>query len=226
MARSKHKLKAVQLDIPVSLEAIASLEIGTVAYLNGVIYTGREGVYKRMLDDAIPPPTDLKTLSNVNFHCSPAASVNEDGSYNIGGVTATASFRFAKWLPDWFAQTHCRIIIGKGGMSAKDYREIFVPAGAIYLTTVGYGTGALLGRGIERVENVYWVKELGIAQAMWVLRVQNFGPLLVESDLQGNSLFETNNAAINSNIERLYEGLKKPALSRYGETRDKTEELI
>ena len=36
MARSKHKLKTVKLDIPVTLEAIASLEIGTVAYLNGV----------------------------------------------------------------------------------------------------------------------------------------------------------------------------------------------
>ena len=226
MARNKRKLKTVQLDIPVSLEAVTALEIGTVAYLNGVIYTGREGVYKRMLDDGIPPPTDLKVLSNVNFHCSPAASVDENGSYNIGGVTATASFRFAKWLPDWFAQTHCRIIIGKGGMSAKDYREIFLPAGAIYLTTVGYGTGALLGRGIERVDNVYWVKELGIAQAMWVLRVRNFGPLLVESDLRGNSLFESNNARINVNIERLYDGLKKPALGRYGETRDKTEELI
>ena len=98
MARSKHQLKTVKLDIPVTREAIASLEIGTVAYLNGVIYTGREGVYKRMLDDGIPPPTDLKTLSNVNFHCSPAASVDENGSYNIGGVTCRGSSGFKHQL--------------------------------------------------------------------------------------------------------------------------------
>jgi L(+)-tartrate dehydratase beta subunit len=61
---------------------------------------------------------------------------------------------------------------------------------------------------------------------MWVLRVENFGPLLVESDLAGNSLFERNNAEINARVAGLYEGLRPPALSRYGETGDKTEELI
>ena len=59
------------------------------------------------------------------------------------------------------------------------------PAGAVYLTTVGYGTGALLGRGITGVRNVYWLDELGIAQAMWLFEVQNFGPFIVDSDLEG-----------------------------------------
>ena len=59
-----------------------------------------------------------------------------------------------------------------------------------------------------------------------MLEVENFGPLLCESDLEGNSLFETNNKTINENIERAYAGLKPPALSRYGETNDKTRELI
>ena len=96
----------------------------------------------------------------------------------------------------------------------------------MYLTTVGYGTGALLGRGIKAVQSVYWLEELGIAQAMWVLRLENFGPLLVESDLQGNSLFEQANAHINRNIEQLYAGLKAPALGRFGETVDKKDELV
>jgi L(+)-tartrate dehydratase beta subunit len=61
---------------------------------------------------------------------------------------------------------------------------------------------------------------------MWVLRVENFGPLLVESDLQGRSLFEENNAEVNDKIAKLYDGLKAPSLSRYGETDDKTKELI
>jgi L(+)-tartrate dehydratase beta subunit len=141
-------------------------------------------------------------------------------------VTATASFRFAKSLPEWFRRTGCKVIICKGGMSGAHYRDIFLPAGAVYLTTVGYGTGALLGRGIKGVEAVNWLDELGIAQAMWILRVENFGPLLVESDIHGNSLFERNNAEVNARVESLYEGLRPPALSRYGETRDKTDELI
>ena len=141
-------------------------------------------------------------------------------------MTATASFRFAKWMERWFEISGAKVIIGKGGMSEADYKALFVPAGAIYLTTVGYGTGALLGRGIKRVRDVHWLDELGIAQALWVLEVENFGPLLVESDLDGNSLFERNNAAVNAGFDKLYEGLRKPSLSRFGETDDRGEELI
>ena len=220
------RLETVRLSTPLTGEQLSALQIGTVVYLDGVVVTGREGVYKRVIDQGVALPQGLNELSNVNFHCSPAAAVNEDGSYRVGGVTATASFRFSRWLPEWFARTGCRAIIGKGGMSSADYRQCFVPAGAVYLTTVGYGTGALLGRGIKRVIDVHWLKELGIAQAIWVLEVENFGPLLVESDIHGESLFESNNAAINQGIERLYAGLKKPALARFGETGDKTDELI
>lgn len=226
MGERADKLKQVRLQTPVGNEDIAALEIGSVVFLDGVIYTARERVYEKILNDGETPPVDFRNLSNVNFHCAPAAARNDDGSYNVGAVTATASFRFAKYLKRWFAETGARVIIGKGGMSQKHYDELFVPAGAVYLTTVGYGTGALLGRGIKHVRAVNWLDELGIAQAMWILELANFGPLLVESDIHGNSLFERNNAEINERVESLYEGLKPPALRRFGETRDKTEELI
>jgi L(+)-tartrate dehydratase beta subunit len=218
---TKHRIKA-----PVSDADLTKLRPGDVVYLDGVIYTGREGVYRKVVAEGAEPPVDLRKVSNVNFHCSPAASVEEDGSFRIGAVTATASFRFSRSLPVWFEKTGCKVVIGKGGMSPEDYRNTFVPAGAVYLTTVGYGTGALLGRGIKEVQAAHWLDELGIAQAMWVLRVENFGPLIVESDLEGNSLFEQQNARINQRIAMLYEGLKEPALRRHGETDDKTEELI
>jgi L(+)-tartrate dehydratase beta subunit len=219
-------LRQVRLRVPVTTADLEGLKPGDVVFLDGVVYTGREGLYRRMLDEGVPPPVDIARLSNVNFHCSPAADVRDDGSYNVGAVTATASFRFARWLTRFFEQTSCRIIIGKGGMSEEDYRTHFVPNGAIYLTTVGYGTGALLGRGIRRVIDVHWLAELGIAQAMWVLEVENFGPFLVESDLAGNSLFESQNRQINAGIERLYEGLRSPALGRYGETTSREDEVI
>jgi L(+)-tartrate dehydratase beta subunit len=219
-------LRQVRLRVPVTTADLEGLKPGDVVFLDGIVYTGREGLYRRMLDEGIPPPVDIASLSNVNFHCSPAADVRDDGSYNVGAVTATASFRFARWLTRFFELTSCRIIIGKGGMSEEDYRTYFVPNGAVYLTTVGYGTGALLGRGIRRVLDVHWLAELGIAQAMWVLEVENFGPFLVESDLEGNSLFESQNRQINAGIERLYEGLRAPALKRYGETTSREDEVI
>jgi len=226
VAERRGKLEEVRLKTPVTPEAIAGLELGQVVFLDGVVYTAREGVYRRILDDGVAPPVDLAALTNVNFHCSPAAAVDADGSTNVGAVTATASFRFSKWMERWFEASGARVILGKGGMSEADYRETFVPRGAVYLTTVGYGTGALLGRGIKRVRDVFWLQELGIAQALWVFEVENFGPLLVESDVQGNSLFEQNNRAMAARIDALYEDLKPPALSRYGETDDRKDELI
>ena len=44
----------------------------------------------------------------------------------------------------------------------------------VTLTTVGYGTGALLGRGEKNVKDLHWNDDLGLGQAMWVLEVINF----------------------------------------------------
>ena len=226
MDKRHGELARVGLTIPASHEDLAKLRPGNVVYLDGVVYTAREGVYRKVLDEGAPLPESLARASNANFHCSPAAAREPDGTFNVGGVTATASFRFSKWMPRWFEASGAKVVIGKGGMSGADYRDHFVPAGALYLTTVGYGTGALLGRGIRRVRDVHWLDELGIAQAMWVFEVAGFGPFLVESDLEGNSLFEEQGRLVNENLERVYAGLRPPALRRYGETDDREEELI
>lgn len=219
-------LKKISLNVPVTTEDLKDVEIGDVVYLNGVVYTAREGVYKRILEDGESLPEGMAQVSNANFHCSPAAARDEDGSYRIGAMTGTASFRFSKWLDRWFDVSGTKIIIGKGGMTSEDYKKYFVPHGAIYLTTVGYGTGALLGRGIKGIKDVHWYDELGIAQAMWMVEVENFGPFIADSDLQGNSLFERETAKVNAGLGKLYEGSKPPALQRFGETNDREDEVI
>ena len=220
------EMKVFHLNLPATTEDIAKLELGAAVYLNGIVYTARESIYKKVLDEGHELPVDIKSLSNVNFHCSPAAAPDGKGGYNVGAVTATASFRFSKWIPRWLEKSGCRILIGKGGMPAEDYKKVLAPGGAIYLTTVGYGTGALLGRGIKHVREVHWLDELGIAQAMWLFEVKDFGPFIVESDLQGNSLFAQHGEVINAGIEALYAGLKPPALHRYGETDDRKNEVM
>lgn len=218
--------REIRLSTTPTPEAIAELRLGDIVYLDGMIYTAREGVYKRALEDQANIPMELPRDSAANFHCSPAAAIKEDGSFDLGAVTATASFRFAKWLPEWMAKTGAKLIVGKGGMTSADYKSYFVPNGAIYLSTVGYGTGALLGRGVENVEAVHWNEELGIAQAMWVLKCNKMGPFIVASDLQGNCLFERENAKIAANLERVYEGTRPATLKRYGETDDRSDEVI
>lgn len=226
MAANKPTLKTIRLKTPVDPADLAQLEIGNVVYLDGTIFTGREGVFKRAVQEGHGLPAPPEVIGNVNFHCSPAAAKRDDGCYEIGAVTATASFRFANWMDQWFEMSKSKVIIGKGGMAPDVYKKSFVPNGAVYLTTVGYGTGALLGRGVKVVKDVYWMDELGIAQAMWLFEVENFGPFLVESDLAGNSLFERENAKVAAGLDKVFEGLKPAIMSRYGETDDRKEELI
>jgi L(+)-tartrate dehydratase beta subunit len=220
------KPKQIRLSTKPTREALAALKIGDVVYLDGLLYTAREGVYMRVVEGREPLPLKLPEESAANFHCSPAATVAPDGTITMGAVTATASFRFAKWIGDWLKISGAKLIIGKGGMTSHDYKEHFVPNGAIYLTTVGYGTGALLGRGIKRARDIYWRKELGLAQAMWLIEAENMGPFIVESDLEGNSLFERENAKVSANLDRVYAGTKPAVLKRFGETDDRSDELI
>ena len=218
--------REVRLSTTPTPEAVADLRLGDVVYLDGLMYTAREGVYMRALEERANLPIDLPAQSAANFHCSPAARIDPDGTPQLGAVTATASFRFGKWLPEWMEKTGARLIVGKGGMSSKDYRGYFVPNGAVYLSTVGYGTGALLGRGVERVEAVHWRDELGLAQAMWVIRCRRMGPFIAASDMNGDCLFERENARIAENVERIYEGTKPAVMKRYGESDDRTDEVI
>lgn len=220
------KPREVRLSTTPTKEALADLKLGDIVYLDGLMYTAREGVYMRALEEKANIPMELPSRSAANFHCSPAARINPDGTFEMGAVTATASFRFAKWLPEWLAKSGAKLVIGKGGMTSKDYKEYFVPNGAIYLSTVGYGTGALLGRGVESVEAVHWNEELGLAQAMWVIKCNKMGPFIVASDNEGNCLFERENERISKNLHKVYEGTKPAILKRFGETDDKSEELI
>ena len=219
-------LREVDLSTTPTDAAIANLRLGDIVYLTGLMYTAREGVYKRALEGQANIPMELPSQSAANFHCSPAARINADGTFDMGAVTATASFRFAKWLPEWMNKTGAKLIVGKGGMTSKDYKEYFVTNGAVYLSTIGYGTGALLGRGVKKVEAVHWNEELGLAQAMWVLKCDRMGPFIVASDINGDCLFERENAKIAENVARVYEGTRPATLKRYGESDDRTDEVF
>ncbi len=204
-------MRDVHLTTPVSDAAIADLELGDVVYLSGVLYTAREGVYRK---------------TNVNFHCSPAAAIRPDGGYAVEAVTATASFRFGKSMSRWFERSGAKVIVGKAGLTELAYREWFVPHGAVYLTTVGYGMGAAYGQGIRRVREVHWLAELGIAQAMWVLEVERLGPFLVEGDRAGRSLFALANREIDLRLHEVYTGLPGYSMGRFGEATSRTDEVV
>src|SRR5262249_49387977 len=117
----------------------------------------------------------------------------------------------------WFERSGANVIVGKAGLTEAAYREWFVPHGAVYLTTVGYGLGAAYGKCIKRVVDVHWLRELGIAQAMWVLEVGRLGPLLVEGGREGPSLFALANREIDARLREVYRSLPGYSMSRFGE---------
>ena len=66
------RMDEVRLRTPVGDADLAALKLGDVVYLDGILYTAREGVYRRVVDEGVDLPAGVRALSNVNFHCSPA----------------------------------------------------------------------------------------------------------------------------------------------------------
>lgn len=219
-------IREFNLTVPLDADQTAELQPGDAVYLTGLIFTGREKVYTQIFDKDIQPEINIADSCNVNFHCSPAVTETAPGEYRIPSVTATASFRFAKYMERTIRNLGVRAVIGKAGMSPEIYQQAFRPYGAIYLTTVGYGLGAIYGRGITRVKDVFWKEELGLAQAMWILEVKKFGPFLVDYAGGDHCLFELENKKINPILSECYKGLEPPILKRLGEIDTPQQEML
>lgn len=214
------------LTSPLREEDIRDLRAGDLVYLSGLVHTARDGVYRHMLVDGHKPPIDLGKECNVSFQSSPAGVQVAPGQYHIASFQATAGFRYAQYMPKLLEEHGIKAVVGKAGMSEKVYKDVFRRNGAVYLSTVGYGLGAIYGRGVKRVHAVYWDDVLGIAEALWIIELKDLGPLLVEGDVQGNSYFSSVNEDINRNLGELYRGLKEPIFRRLGESASPQQEMF
>lgn len=220
-------MKTVRLKIPLSEAAVRELRVGDVVFLDGRIHTGRAQVYQHVLDRGHAPPIDLAGESNVQMHAAPAGVEEAPGRYRISSIQATASFRYGRWVPDYVRRFGIRAVIGKGGMHGAIYRDVFRDTGTVFLTTVGYGIAALYGRGVQAVEAVHWKDELGLPEAMWVIRVENFGPFIVDGDTTGASLADQAIASVNPKFAEAYRALPQHVLKRMGEiSQDLEQEVI
>ena len=215
-----------ELACPLVSSDIEKLAAGDLVYLSGPVYTARDGVYKHMLIDGNAPPIDLQELTNVSLQSSPAGVEVSPGEFEVASLQATAGFRYAQYMPQLLEQYGVKAVVGKAGMSEQVYQEVFRKHGAVCLTTMGYGLGAIYGRAIKQVLGVYWVEELGISEALWTFEVERLGPLLVEGDIHGNSFFAQVNGDINRQLSALYDGLKAPVYGRIGEEQKPETELF
>jgi L(+)-tartrate dehydratase beta subunit len=173
------------INTPISRESIAGLRSGDTFFLSGVIATGRDDVYRRVVHEGMSCPFDFS--GGVNFHAGPIVR----GDTELVSIGPTSSIRMEEWAADFIAQTGVKIMIGTGGMGNKT-ADACRAHGAIHC--VYPGGCAVLGAGqVETIDGVYW-RELGMPEAVWVLRVREFGPLIVSIDTQGNNMFAENAA--------------------------------
>lgn len=176
----------INLSPPLSVLDAKKLRVGELVKINGQIVTARDRAYARALEffrGGKRLPLDLRGA--VIYHCGPIA-IKTPRSWQILSAGPTTSARLDRMQAEFVRRTGVRALIGKGGIGEEVAAEL-ARLGCVYLAFTG-GAAVLAAQAIERVERVVW-QDLGAAEALWVLRVRDFGPLVVAVDTKGNNLY-------------------------------------
>ena len=187
-----------KLKTPLSDSDVRGLNLGEIVFLSGEIFTARDLASARILELASSARYEEIPIErgSVIYHCGPLVKrrrkerkptgEGEGAAWEIISAGPTTSARMNAVMPKIIEILQVRAIIGKGGMNAAT-REAMRQHGCVYLAFTG-GAGVLAASKM-RVLQVYW-EDLGLAEAVWHLSVENFGPLVVSIDANGESLYE------------------------------------
>ena len=192
-----------KLAVPLSYEDVASLKIGDVVYISGGIFTGRSGFYHKYIDERCPFPLD-KTQNNVMLHSGPVIKVEGENRYKVQAISITTSVRFNTWEPRVIEELGLRAIIAKGRVG-KETREAMQRFGCVHLSRTGTFAGAFALK-VKEIKNVFWL-DLGLPEALWLLDFNELGPLVVETDIYGNSVYDSVQNDFESKLATYYERL-------------------
>jgi fumarate hydratase subunit beta len=176
-----------KLRTPLSEDEIRELNVGDVVYLTGVVVTMRDTGHKRaveLLSKGERLPVDMRGLAL--YHAGPVVRRVGD-RWEVVVIGPTTSTRMEVYEYDIIEKTGVRMVIGKGGMGPRT-AEACKRFGAVYTVYPG-GAAALQAEQVKRVLDVHWL-DLGVPDAMWVLEVENLGPLTVVIDSKGRNLYE------------------------------------
>lgn len=191
------------LETPIGQEEVGQLRVGDAFSITGIIFTARDAAHEKLLelDDSQVPFDPAKYAM---FHCGPAIH-KVDGEWEVVSAGPTTSIRMEIFEDEFIERFGTKIIIGKGGMGERTLKAL-QKHGAVYAQYTG-GAGALMANAIEKVEDVYFLEELGIPEAFWMFRVNRAGPFLVTMDSAGNSIHADVAAKVQENLEQLKEEL-------------------
>jgi fumarate hydratase class I len=222
--------KSRRLTLPISEEAVRSLEVGDTVFLSGVMTTGRDAAHKYMVETFIqggqpgdqlehsgvpeseqPVYEALKEVlyQGVIYHCGPVvrrlppSEGEAEGKWAFVAAGPTTSIREEVYEPQVIEHFGLRGVIGKGGMGPNTLRAC-QEHGAVYFHAVG-GAASLIADAVEEVLAVHKTEAFGVPEAFWVIRVTDF-PVVVTMDTHGRSIHDEVEAASKAALRRLTTG--------------------
>jgi fumarate hydratase subunit beta len=160
------------LKTPLSLEDVQKLVAGDLVIISGTIYTARDKAHALMRSQGCLMPLEGAAL----YHCGPLIQKNK-----VLSAGPTTSGRMARYTEE-ILRMGVRAIIGKGGLPGEPFRNR-----SVYLAYPG-GCGAAAAKQLE-VKTVH-LQELGMAESIWELEAENFGPMIVAIDTHGKDIYE------------------------------------
>ena len=193
-----------RLKTPISEEEIRRLKVNDTIYISGTLVTARDQAHRRALEyvkQGKVLPVKLEGLAV--YHCGPIMR-SKGKRWTAVAAGPTTSTRMEVYEADFIRNFKPRVIIGKGGMGNKT-AEAMAKYGAVYGAFTG-GAAVLAVKAVRNVAAVVWL-DLGMPEAMWVLEVEDFGPLIVAIDSSGRNLFRDVAVKVEANRSRIYRKL-------------------
>ena len=180
--------KVYHLTTPITEEQARELRVGDVVYLDGSIFTARDLAHERIFelgDNGEKLPFDLQ--GSVIWHCGPVTKKNEQGEWEVCSAGPTTSYRLTNETPRMLKDYGVKAIVGKGGMG-KPTVDAMVKEGAVFLAATG-GCAGVYAEKVNKVNQVYWEEEIGLAEAVWEFDISEFGACVVAIDSTGATLY-------------------------------------
>jgi tartrate/fumarate subfamily iron-sulfur-dependent hydro-lyase beta chain len=145
-----------------------------------------------------PLPVNFEGLAI--YHCGPVMRKEREKWITVA-AGPTTSTRMEVYEADFIERFKPRVVIGKGGMGEKTTRSM-AKHGAVYGAFTG-GAAVLAASAVKHVKDVTWL-DLGMPEAMWILEVVDFGPLVVAIDSFGNSLYRDVAEKVEQNKQEIF----------------------
>lgn len=195
------------LKTPIEREEVEKLKVNDTFSVTGKIFTARDAAHKKLLEikeEGKEPPFPLSDYPC--YHCGPVMK-KKNGGWELVSAGPTTSIRLEIFEDKFMENFGTRIFVGKGGMGEKTLKAL-QNHGGVYAQFTG-GAGSLMAGAVERVDDVFYLDELGIPEAVWLLEVKEFGPLVVTMDSHGSSLHEEISEKVSKNLDRVKKELSE-----------------